>query len=360
MKRLVLFLLAGMAPFAANACLNEYRHTDELEFTADLAELDKNMIRHFDREAIAAALKVMLKQGLHDYKDSSDAAVLMIKNGEVFRALGMFQQLMQAHPAEYTIASNLGTAYELAGENDSALKYIQLGMALNPKSHRGSEWVHERILKTKLAVQDDPEWLSRHTVLDLSHHMFREEMDFGKNTNRGMAQVDTLTAIIYQLNERIPFTSAPDLIMASITSDLAAIVWLGTPGLSMKYYALADEYAGGMNVSIRQSHRELLQRKEKESWWNDLFAASLPLTAFDPAKVYAVTDGKPAQRFTISTPAEKLALADSFWQATHAKKEKKAVKTAALPKRGYTRWFLAGILVLCTVAFIAIKRNTSV
>jgi hypothetical protein len=360
MKRLTLLLLAGLLPFAANACLNEYRHTNELELTADLAELDKNMIRHFDRDAIAAELQGMLKRGLDDYKDSSDAAVLLIKNGEVFHALGMFQLLMQAHPAEYTIASNLGTAYELAGENDSALKYIRLGMKLNPKSHRGSEWVHERILKTKLALADDPRWLEWHTALDLSHHMFREEMDFGKNTGRGMAQVDTLTAIIYQLNERIPFTSAPDLIMASITSDLAAILWLGTPGLSMKYYALADEYAGGMNASIRQSHRELLQRKEKESWWNDLFAASLPLPAYDSTKVYTVTDGKPAQGFTITTPAEKLALADSFWQATHAKKEKKPAKAAAPTKRGYTRWFLAGILVLCTFVFLAIKRKTSV
>jgi hypothetical protein len=354
MKRLTLaFLFSLLLSIPCIACLNEYRNANTEALKLPLRQLNDSMIRHFDHGTITLELQTRLQAGLWNFRDSSDAAVLMIKAGEVFHALAILRENFRTHPGEYTIAANLGTAYELAGENDSALKYIRRGMQLNPQSHNGSEWVHERILKTKISLSGDPDWLSTHTVLDLSHHMFREEMNYTGELKRGNAQVDTIRAIIYQLKERIPFTSAPDLIMCSITNDLAEITRLGTTPLSLRYFTLADEYAGGKNPKIRESLESMRASKEsghRRDYW---FAGIQPLEKFSSVNAYRVTDGIPAQHFEIATQPDEIAVMDAYWQFRHPKK-----KPAPIQKRSYTLWALGGILLCCTVVLAAIKLKS--
>lgn len=343
-----------LLPFHGLACLNEYRAKPFPENSHEFQVMKELIPRHFDYAKLQSELEQMNKEGLKNYEDSSDAAVLMVKTGTVFHALTIFQRLSLDHPGEYTIAANLGTTYELVGENDSALKYIRKGMQLNPRSHAGSEWVHERILLAKLALRDDPDWLKTHSVLNLSNQMFREKLDWTLGTGRGISQIDTALAIKYQLKERIPFTAAPDLIMCSIVSDLAAILQLGTPKLSLRYFTLADEYADEKNNSI---HSEKLQLRKLIDIQID---KSMPgelafITSFDPEKAYRITDGNPQPGPEIKTATNDLSLYDEEWQRLHPKKNKDQKTVSRHPRlKGFG---LAALLVLCTAAFLAIKRR---
>jgi len=55
------------------------------------------------------------------------------------------------HPGLYATAANLGTAYELLGNVDSAYYWIEEDMRRNPQGHEGSEWMHLCILSAKRA-----------------------------------------------------------------------------------------------------------------------------------------------------------------------------------------------------------------
>ena len=86
-----------------------------------------------------------------DFRHESDYALALLHNGSTAEALAIFQRLAAAHPEDYNLASNLGTAYELSGENEKALNWIQKAMRLHPESHEGTEWLHVKILQAKIA-----------------------------------------------------------------------------------------------------------------------------------------------------------------------------------------------------------------
>ena len=76
-----------------------------------------------------------------------------------------------AESGDYAVASNLGTTYELLGDNVKALEWIKKGLERNPKAHGGTEWVHVKNLEAKNgSLADDPKWLESHTVLGALRH----------------------------------------------------------------------------------------------------------------------------------------------------------------------------------------------
>jgi tetratricopeptide (TPR) repeat protein len=220
MKKTLLLLGLWLAAFrGAFGCINEYHVTlkgDTVHFYGGLPRF----ARAFDREASRQYLDTVDLDHLEKYsfKQQSDIAVQLVWLGEYAQPLRMLQGLYRQHPGEYTLAANLGTLYELNGKPDSALFYIQRGMALNPKSHQGSEWVHVRILQAKLNGRKDPDWLARHSLLGLYAGAKKETPD-GDTWYR-----DTIYHITYQLQERIPFTPAPDRLMARLLKEYADLL----------------------------------------------------------------------------------------------------------------------------------------
>tara|TARA_B110000046_G_C13024495_1_gene413104 strand:+ start:2444 stop:2677 length:234 start_codon:yes stop_codon:yes gene_type:complete len=67
----------------------------------------------------------------------SDYAVYLMKAGRVDESLAILKELNKNLPQEYQIAANLGTAYELNGELDSALFYINAESKLTQMRMRG-------------------------------------------------------------------------------------------------------------------------------------------------------------------------------------------------------------------------------
>lgn len=182
----------------------------------------------------------------------SDYAVMLMKMGKNDVALTILQSLYAAHPDQYQLAANLGTSFELAGEVDSALRYIKRGIELNPNAHEGSEWVHVKVLETKLKMRSDSTYLQSHTVLELT----------------AQQENDSLVAhqIEIQVRERFPFCPGPDLIMASLLEDLADITRnINSIEDAKTYYNICKYYFGDSSATMNGKIAETVKLIGKHS-----------------------------------------------------------------------------------------------
>jgi tetratricopeptide (TPR) repeat protein len=152
---------------------------------------------------------------LENYTDY--AATLMYK-GAYQEAKAILLEIESKSPNKYNTAANLGTVYELLGQNDSALLWISRGIALNPQSHFNSEWIHVKILEAKIKAGNDAHYFETHNILNL---------DFGQALIPQNPDIknplELSQQIYYQLAERMSFIAPKDPIIAQLTFDLANI-----------------------------------------------------------------------------------------------------------------------------------------
>ena len=223
----LLILIAAGA--SVSACLQYYAtdiegHSIELEgfgphhYIKYLTDHNQHMFHAHEKpdEPLAASV---------DYKQRSDQAATMVHEGKYAQAIEIFEAIEKEHPGEYVIAANLGTAYELSGNNEKALQWISEGIKRDPKSHFGTEWLHVKILEAKLALAKDPDWLKSHSVLGLNfENEARPKTPW--QFPEGQDLKSTQKALEYQLHERLEFVKPPDPIVADLLGDLGNIVAL--------------------------------------------------------------------------------------------------------------------------------------
>jgi tetratricopeptide (TPR) repeat protein len=166
-----------------------------------------------------AKMEVGLRNSTN-FNDRSDYSIALMYLGRSKEAVTLLQSLEKEQPGKYFVAANLGTAYELTGNNEEASRWIAEGIRRNPDSHEGTEWLHLKILEAKIAQQKDPDYFKKHSVLDIQPHVMTDETLIGKEKlNPGqMAE-----AIQHQLTERMQFVKPPDPAVASLLFDYAAL-----------------------------------------------------------------------------------------------------------------------------------------
>ncbi|MBK1881148.1 hypothetical protein JIN85_01910 [Luteolibacter pohnpeiensis] len=149
------------------------------------------------------------------------SGVRKILSGHFDEAIAILTDLEAEFPGRYSTASNLGTAYELHGDLGSALKWIEEGIRRNPESHQGTEWLHAAILKTKILLQDDPDFLNHHHLIELpeaisprSKLVIQGEEQFALNLQN---------ALHHQLKERLVFVKPTDPIVADLLYSYALL-----------------------------------------------------------------------------------------------------------------------------------------
>lgn len=158
-----------------------------------------------------------------EYKARSDYAADLVHKGKYDKAIDIFEDIEKSHPGEYIVAANLGTAYELSGNNEKALQWISEGIKRNAKAHLGTEWLHVKILEAKLALTKDPDWLKTHSVLGLNfENEARPKMPWQFPEGQDLKSVQA--ALEYQLHERLEFVKPPEPIVGELLGDLANIV----------------------------------------------------------------------------------------------------------------------------------------
>jgi len=171
-------------------------------------------------------------------QDYSDLGTMLVFDGQYIRAKKIFQEIEIKSPGLYNTAANLGTTYELLGQNDSAYFWIKKAMKINPESHQGSEWIHLKILEAKIKSKGDASYFQTHNILDL---------DFGTDeipVNKNAIDLNTLCQQLYnQLNERITFIKPKDPIVAQLLVDFGNASAIATDATSaLEIYESAKEY----------------------------------------------------------------------------------------------------------------------
>lgn len=243
MKTLLTLTLLFTLP--ATACL----WIEGTSLDGEHRQIEKNFPDEALREAILLTPEDKLDQLLSSRPGATYArdlqGVEQLLSGNPAQAIAIFQQEETENPGRYTTAVNLGTAYELHGDLDSALKWIQEGIRRNPRSHFGTEWLHVEILKTRIKLRENPEYLHDHHIISLPDTFTRATTIRIGDQNHFVEMI--AQAIHYQLRERMVFVKPPDPVVADLLfiygriESQISIVESAKRLLNMAYdYGIAD------------------------------------------------------------------------------------------------------------------------
>jgi tetratricopeptide (TPR) repeat protein len=206
-KGTILFaLLLATAP--SFPCGNSYHRSANADEYVHGSRMESfRFKRAFSNSALMAELTSLtdaINTQLDLFENENDRALTYMRMGRYDEATTILEKLEKEKPGEYNVIANLGTLYELKGENEKALQYIRKAVAINAQSHRGSEWFHIKILEAKL-LHKNADWWKTHHVLDIAAVQKSPEL--------------IISDIVYQLKERLPFTQSPDVLMAAVLNE---------------------------------------------------------------------------------------------------------------------------------------------
>lgn len=177
--------------------------------------------------------------------------------GDLDTAITILKKLETDFPGDYSTAANLGTAYELIGDNANALKWIAEGIHRNEDSHYGTEWLHALILKAKIASAKEPDQALKVHLIEVPKSMNSDTIISVDGVNRSMS--DVRSAMIYQLHERMVFVKPRDPYVADLLYSLALIeAHLSTVETGLELLELARQY-GFPDVALLEEQKQSFQ-----------------------------------------------------------------------------------------------------
>lgn len=253
----IIVLLFLISNFKALACLNGERYIlknqrllyedreDRLPFGHDF------YTKRFEENII---ILDSLYNKTKDIDYLSDKGLILILQKKYDEALKIYQFIEKTKPNRYSTASNMGTIYELIGDNQNALLWINKSIKINPKSHKNSEWLHAKILEAKIKGEK------------FYTGQFLLGTNFGNQekpaSNLGDDKLSKLRAsLYYQLNERISFINPKDPIIAVLLFELGNIHLLENNLYEAhQIYLKAKEY--GYNSNIMEARIALTKEKK--------------------------------------------------------------------------------------------------
>lgn len=236
MKKLKLtFVLLLCSYVYTNACINIDNH--KLKITRDLFDTFKLG----EHPTIDQIKKVSFKlDSLYKKTKNigflSDIGVIYIYTKQYQEAIKLYLSIEQIKPNKYSTASNIGTAYELIGDNKNALKWIKKSIQINSNSHLGSEWIHVKILEAK--IKGDSFINSQFLINTVFKNGTVPESDLTSKELEELAY-----QLYFQLEERKTFVKPKDKIVAYLSFELGNIDFIqGYSSASYKNYMTAKKY----------------------------------------------------------------------------------------------------------------------
>lgn len=167
----------------------------------------------------------------------NDEAVRMVLKGNAKGALEKLKQIETEHPGLYATAANMGTCYELTGDDGQALLWIRQGLQRNPYSHMLAEWLHVRVLEAKIALKADPSWLATHTITGFDPEQESFETEQGVKDTEGL-----LASFRSQCTVRALFIKPQDPVMAQLLYEAATFMLRERTNSIESTLALAVKY----------------------------------------------------------------------------------------------------------------------
>jgi len=309
-----LILLTLLAPSVAIACLNlTSTDLDGKSHHASRHQTQHEFIRHLThrrpKSEILEKIDELRRKSTANPDDldvQNDLAVYLARAGELSEALKILKQIEETKPGLYNTATNLGTVYELKGDVENAIHWILTGIARNPKSHEGSEWLHVRILEVKQQLEADPDWLKTHSVLGL---------DFGDEPTPRRPEsleaagealtLETLTLHLgYQLGERVPLVDPPDPIVGDLLFDYANCKALsGDVELATALLDLAESY-GAPQTQVLTARRSYFRTLTRWTYAPIIATVVIAIFAFGLAGLFLPGLRRRLRRNAIINPTE--------------------------------------------------------
>lgn len=249
MIRLGVFaLLTGAC--AVSACLNETginRHGQRVQLNSHSAVDWRTSVDDWPKSAnqVKWARDVIAKARKEPDPDNlNDLSVVLIELGNPAKAVELLKFIERIEPGRYATATNLGTAYELLGDNKLALQWIREGIRRYPYSHGGSEWLHVRILESKISPLEVPPGQSILRLDFGSNLVPRRPANLPSGNNSKVLGVHDLAwGIGAQLRERVPLVTPKDAIVAGLFLDWGNLQFAdGSLEMAAMAYDMASRY----------------------------------------------------------------------------------------------------------------------
>ncbi len=224
---LILLVAAG----TAHACVNIEGVTQEGTYEMVSGQSPVDLLRSRMKSKPASKLATLFGGPEDHYElelklvtrpeEQEVDAVRDILTGHYTEAIEKLTALEAESPGRYNTAANLGTAYELAGDNQQALHWITESISRNEDSHYGTEWLHKKILESKIAMEGDPEYLKNNPILPIDEEKIADQAIMLTYDGREIARDDLLKALHYQLGERMLFVKPKDPVVADLLYSFA-------------------------------------------------------------------------------------------------------------------------------------------
>jgi tetratricopeptide (TPR) repeat protein len=195
-------------------------------------------------------------------------AIDLIYRGDLQSALALLNEAEVKEPDRYDTAGNIGTAYELMGDNVNALKWITKEIKLNPEAHQSSEWLHALILNAKIEAAKHPDTPLIGRLIDVP-----ERLNAGTEIKVGESSYsasEVSESIYHQLRERMLFVKPKDPYVADLLYSCALIeANLGVVEQGLGLLKLAREYGFPDESLLREHERqyESIIVKGRIMWW---------------------------------------------------------------------------------------------
>jgi tetratricopeptide (TPR) repeat protein len=189
----------------------------------------------------------------------SDKGYVLIIQGKYKEALELYLNIERIKPNRYATASNLGTLFELMGENEKAYEWIKKSIKINPESHEGSEWLHLKILEAKIQKLENP------SGAFFINTNFGSEI-YPKTNLRDEELFKLKDALYFQLNERITFIKPKDEIISILLFELGNIATIEgfDPQGAAELYELSKKYGFQSDLLYE---RLILNYKKMNDFW---------------------------------------------------------------------------------------------
>ena len=280
MKSILTFAL--LLPVSAFACLNVDGTTQDGGSRREwfVTQRLKQAIST-DPAKESARDRFRLRRDATDAQAQELRAVDDILHGKFKAGAATLHELERLSPGKYSIASNLGTAYELMGDNANALKWIEEGMRRNPDAHMGTEWIHVLILKAKIDGGEHPERTTLPHIFHIPANV-HASTEFTVDGERYTA-TDIKAALYYQLQERLIFVKPKDTYVADLLYSLALLeAKLGTLEQAIGVLRLARDYGfpdEALLTRLELNYRSIINTTRFKKWafWTAISISVLSL-----------------------------------------------------------------------------------
>ena len=270
MRRWAIALCIWLSSAPAMACLNPSPATDHAgrtfqpyDFSGD--QLVTDITRGERREWLSQRRDIVKRaKSTPDFNHLTDLGVLLVYLDDLPAAVRLFLDIERLYPGHAGTAANLGTALELMGRDETALRWIRLGIRRDVHEHAGTEWLHVRILEAKLALAKDPHALDHRSVAGVA---FTDDVvpplphvDAVGNNGKPVTPRDLNHAFGYQLHERLPLVPPKDPVVANLLMDWATLNLAGGPIENAHVlYRLARRY-GAPSGHLMQARQQYVAR----------------------------------------------------------------------------------------------------